>query len=141
MKEKDFFIVVNYFKRPRDPGQTRLKGYFNNVDNFYWAESVNITRGLKTRDRDRAELILNLNKQEVLRNSKGNDETFAELLYYFQKNYPDNINPVLAYIYPEETKNENDVQTTEETSSGSERSSETDTVGSREGNEGVQNAV
>jgi hypothetical protein len=141
MKEKDFFIVVKYFKRPRDPGQTRIKGYFDNVDNFYWAESVNITKGLKTRDRNSAELILNLNRQQVLRNSKGNNETFEELLYYFQKNYPDDINPVLAYIYPEEIKNENDVQTTKETRSGSECSSETDTVGSREGDERVQNTV
>lgn len=141
MKEKDFFIVVKYFKRPRDPGQTRIKGYFDNVDNFYWAESVNITKGLKTRDRNSAELILNLNRQQVLRNSKGNNETFEELLYYFQKNYPDDINPILAYIYPEEIKNENDVQTTKETRSGSERPSETDIIGSREGDERVQNAV
>lgn len=130
MKEKDFFIVVKYFKRPRDPGQTRLKGYFDNVDNFYWAESVNITKGLKTRDRNSAELILNLNQQRVLRNSKGNNETFEELLYYFQQNYPDDINPVLAYIYPEEIKNENDVQTTKETRNRSECSSETHAVGS-----------
>lgn len=141
MKTKDFFIVVNYFKRPRNPNHTFKKDYFNNPDNFFWAESVNITRGLKTKDRDRAELILNLNQQIVIRNSKGNGETFAELLYYFQKNYPNDINPVLAYIYPEETKNEINVQTAQETSSRSELSPETNLTGSREGNERISDTV
>lgn len=141
MKEKDFFVVVTYFKKPRNPNYTFKKGYLDNPDNFFWAESVNITRGLKTKDRDKSELILNLNKQLVLRNSKGNGESFEELLYYFQKNYPDDINTILAYIYPEETKNENDVQTTKKTRNGSELSAKTNTIGAREGDEGLQESV
>lgn len=137
MKNEDFYILAKYFRKPKNPNRTFQKDYMNNPDNFYFEETVNITRGLKTKDRELSELIININQQEVVRNSKGNGETFEELLYYFQKNYPDDINPILAYIYPEEMKNENDVQTTQETRSGSERSTEANVVGSRKGNEGV----
>lgn len=141
MKNQDFHIVAQYFRKPRNPNKTAQKGYMSNPDNFFYEESVNITRGLKTKDRDRAELIINLNQQQVIRNSKGEGETFEQLLYYFQKNYPDDINPVLAYIYPEEMNHEDDVQATQEKSSRPQRSSETDSSGSREGDEGVQNSV
>lgn len=137
MKNQDFYILAKYFRKPKNPNRTFQKDYMNNPDNFYFEETVNITRGLKTKDRERSELIININRQEVVRNSKGNGETFEELLYYFQKNYPDDINPILAYIYPEEIKNENDVQATQEKGDRSERPTETDTVGSREGNEGL----
>lgn len=103
MKNEDFHIVVKYYRKPKNPKKTAQKGYINNSENFYYDESVNITRGLKTKDLNLADLIINLNKKEVIRNSKGQGETFEELLYYFQKNYPDNINPILAYIYPKET--------------------------------------
>lgn len=69
--------------------------------NFDYDESINITRGLKTRDELNARVILNLSKQLVKKNTFNDNKDFPALLAHYQEGYPKYINPLLAQLYPE----------------------------------------
>jgi hypothetical protein len=101
MKQQDIFIVAYYHQKPKDPARTKEKGYMSNPDNISYDESINITRGIKTRDQLNAGVILNLTKQTVVKNSFRSDADFPSLLAHYQEGYPKYINPLLAQIYPE----------------------------------------
>ena len=101
MRQQDIFIVAYYHQKPKDPARTKEKGYMNNPDNISYDESINITRGIKTRDQLNAGVILNLTKQAVVKNSFRSDADFPSLLTHYQEGYPKYINPLLAQLYSE----------------------------------------
>ncbi len=101
MKQRDIFIVAYYHQKPKDPKRTKEKGYMGNPENIAYDESINITRGIKTRDELGAGVILNLTQQTVVKNSFRSDADFPSLLAHYQEGYPKYINPLLAQLYPE----------------------------------------
>ncbi len=106
MKNRDIYIVAYYHQKPKDPHRTTEKGYINNPENISYDESINITRGIKTRDQLNAGVILNLTKQLVIKNSFKSEADFPSLLAHYQEGYPKYINPLLAQLYPEEKQDE-----------------------------------
>ena len=101
MKQRDICIVAYYHMKPRDPRRTKEKGYMGNPENIAYDESINITRGIKTRDELGASVILNLTQQTVVKNSFHSGADFPTLLAHYQEGYPKYINPLLAQLYPE----------------------------------------
>ena len=101
MTNRDIHLIAYYHQKPKDPSRTKEPGYMTNMDNIAYDESINITRGIKTRDQLQASVILNLNKETVVKNSFNSNADFASLLAHYQEGYPKYINPLLAQIYPE----------------------------------------
>lgn len=106
MKQKDIFLVAYYHMKPKDPKRTKEPGYMTNLENVDYDESINITRGLKTRDQLNAKVVLNMSKQVVVTNRFNDNKDFPSLLAHYQEGYPQYINPLLAMMYPEEVKTE-----------------------------------
>lgn len=101
MKQQSIFLVAYYHKKPKDPKRTKEPGYMTNIENINFDESINITRGLKTRDQLQAGVVLNLTQQLVIKNSFNSGADFPSLLAHFQEGYPKYINPLIAQLYPE----------------------------------------
>ena len=114
MKNNEIHLIAYYHQKPKDPSRTKEPGYMTNVDNIAYDESINITRGIKTRDQLQASVILNLNKESVVKNSFNSGADFASLLAHYQEGYPKYINPLLAELYPE-VKDNGNVSTEEKT--------------------------
>lgn len=93
--------MAYYSARPKDPKRTKEKGYMKDPVNFDYDESINITRGLKNKDVINARVILNLNQQQVTKNTFNDNNDFPTLLAHYQEGYPKYINPLLGMIYPE----------------------------------------
>ena len=106
--------MAYYHIKPKDPKRTKEAGYINDTANFDYDESINITRGLKTRDELNAKVILNLSKQLVTKNRFNDNQDFPSLLAHYQEGYPQYINPLLAQLYPEENNGSIDVSSEEE---------------------------
>jgi len=70
--------------------------------NFDYDESINITRGLKSRDATMAKVILDLTNQTVVANRFNDNRDFPSLLAHFQEGYPQYLNPLLAQLYSEQ---------------------------------------
>lgn len=107
-------MVAYYHTKPKDPKRTKEAGYMTNPENINYDESINITRGLKTRDQLNARVILNLSGQVVVKNSFNDNKDFASLLAHYQEGYPTYINPLLAQLYPEQLNVDIDVHKEEE---------------------------
>lgn len=86
-KEKDIFLVGVYMKAPRDPKQTRSKGYMKDENNISYREKVTITRGLKDRDLTAA-IILNLTQKTVYKCRFEGKNDWETLAAYYAKSYP-----------------------------------------------------
>ena len=106
--------MAYYHIKPKDPRRTKEAGYINDPANFDYDESINITRGLKTRDELNARVILNLSAQTVTKNRFNDNTDFPSLLAHYQEGYPKYINPLLAQLYPEESNGNVDVPNEEE---------------------------
>jgi hypothetical protein len=107
MKVKDIYLLAFYHIKPKDPARTKEPGYMTNSENIAYDESINITRGLKTKDQLNAGVILNLSKQWIIKNQFNSDADFPSLLAHYQEGYPKYINPLLAELYPEVKDNGN----------------------------------
>jgi len=93
LKNKDLYLLAFHSLKPLDPKMTKVKGYMSNPKNVYFDESVNITKGLSSKDSTDAKIILNLSKKEVVKSMS--NQTWDELLDYFQDGYGEYINTVL----------------------------------------------
>ena len=105
MRQQDIFIVAYYHQKPKDPARTKEKGYMSDPDNISYDESINITRGIKTKDQLNAAVILNLTKQSVVKNRFRSDADFPSLLAYYQEGYPNYINKIIAGLYAKDLEN------------------------------------
>ena len=114
MKNKSIYLVAYYHIKPKDPKRTKEAGYMTNPKNIDYDESINITRGLKTRDELNAKVILDLSNQSVFKNSFNENKDFPSLLAHYQEGYPQYINPLLAQLYPEQVDVDVDVHSQEE---------------------------
>jgi len=114
MKNKSVYLIAYYHRKPKDPKRTKEAGYIKDPANFDYDESINITRGLKTRDELGAEVILNLTEQTVVKNRFNDNKDFPSLLAHYQEGYPKYINPLLAQLYSEQVDGDVNVHSEEE---------------------------
>lgn len=114
MKTKSIYLVAYYHIKPKDPKRTKEPGYMTSPVNYDYDESINITRGLKTRDELNAKVILDLTNQKVHKNSFNDNKDFPSLLAHYQEGYPKYINPLLAQLYPEQVNDDVNVHSQEE---------------------------
>lgn len=114
MKPKHIYLVAYYSAKPKDPNRTKEAGYMRDPANFDYDESINITRGLKTRDQNLARVILNLTEQIVTKNTFNENKDFVTLLAHYQEGYPKYINPLIAQLYKDELDESIDVPSKEE---------------------------
>ncbi len=98
----NIYLVAYYHSKPKDPKRTKEAGYISNPENLVYDESINITRGLKTKDKLNAKVILNLTEQLVIANRFNDNKDFPSLLAHYQEGYPKYINPLIAQLYPEQ---------------------------------------
>ena len=106
--------------KPKDPKRTKEPGYMTNTDNIELDESINITRGLKTRDELGAKVILDLTSKTVVKNSFNESRDFVTLLAHYQDGYSKYINPLIAQLFKDELNEPVDVSgEKEKESSGS----------------------
>ena len=114
MNNKDIYLVAYYHIKPKDPKRTKEAGYMTDPANIDYDESINITRGLKTKDELNAKVILNLTSQTVRKNGFNDNTDFPSLLAHYQEGYPKYINPLLAQLYPEQVDADVNVHSQEE---------------------------
>lgn len=142
MSNRNLHLVAYYYRKPKDPKKTSVPGYFKDPNNLVMDETINITRGLKIKDRVDATVILDLTAQQVVKNGFNDSRDFPSLLAYYQENYPKYLNPLIAELYPEQL---NDgiihVPSQEEEGSGPERAAQAHALGPREGDESVAGSV
>jgi hypothetical protein len=114
--KKSIFLLAYYATRPRDPKKSHIRGYLKDPNNTVLDESINITKGLRTRDEIKAGVILNLSEQQVIKNKFNDNKDFPSLLAHFQEGYPRYLNPLIAQLYSEELRDgiNVNVQTEEE---------------------------
>jgi hypothetical protein len=114
LKNNEIYLIAYYSAKPKDPKRTKEAGYITNPDNFDYDESINITKGLKTKDSLNAKVILNLTTQQVTKNSWNNDKDFPSLLAHYQEGYPKYINPLIAQLYKDQINDSVDVHNQKE---------------------------
>ena len=92
MKNNDIYLLAQYVATPKNPKLTSQKGYMNNPDNIQYNEQVGIVRGLKSKDLINQHVILNLTKEEIVKNQYKTGATFEEAFKYFYDGYSEYIN-------------------------------------------------
>jgi hypothetical protein len=100
--------------KPKDPKRTKEPGYITNIENIDYDESINITRGLKTKDQLNAKVVLNLSTQTVTKNSWNDNKDFPGMLAHYQEGYPKYINPLIAQLYKDQVDESGNVHSEEE---------------------------
>lgn len=117
--KKSLYLLAFYSTKPRDPKKTHIAGYLKDPNNTILDESINITKGLRTRDQINASVILNLSEQQVIKNKFNDNRDFPSLLAHFQEGYPRYINPLIAQLYSKELDDVSDVNVQTEEEKGS----------------------
>jgi len=99
MKVKDIHLIAFYVQKPRQGVQTQIKGWMNNPDNYQYDERVEFTKGLSSKDRQYAGIILNLQTKQVVYNKFDTDQRdFDALFKYFLEAYPKYVIQVMAQL-------------------------------------------
>jgi hypothetical protein len=99
MKTKDLHLIAFYVQKPRKGVQTQIAGWMKNPDNFQYDERVEFTKGLASKDRQYAGIILNLQTKRVIYNKFDADQRdFDALFKYFLESYPKYVIQVMAQL-------------------------------------------
>jgi len=99
MKIKDIHLIAFYVTKPKDPKQTKIKGYMTDPANHQYDERVEFTQGLSHKDRNYAGIILNLKTKTVVYNKFNADQRdFDALFKYFLEAYPKYVIQVMAQL-------------------------------------------
>jgi hypothetical protein len=96
---KDIYLVAKYITKPKDHVNTSKKGWMQDSNNIRYDESMEVVRGLRSRDVD-AQVVLNLSKKTVERNRFETGKTFDEIFRYFFVNYSQYLIPVIGQLDP-----------------------------------------
>jgi hypothetical protein len=77
---------------------TRIAGYMTNPENLTYDERVAVSRGLRTKDLVNNNVVLNITKSVVEKNSFRTDKSFMEMFEYFYENNADYISQALREL-------------------------------------------
>lgn len=98
MKIKDIHLIAFYTQKPKPGVQTQVKGWNQDPNNFSYDERVEFTKGLNSKDRQYAGVVLNLQTKQVVYNKFGDEKTFDDLFKYFLEAYPKYVIQVMAQL-------------------------------------------
>lgn len=86
---KNRHIVVKYSMKPKPGVKTEVKGWMNNDNNIQWDETFGMSIGLKNRDLQDAQVILDIDDNKIVKNWKAaeEDNSYETLIEYYLKNY------------------------------------------------------
>ena len=95
------YLVAYYYQKPANQRvRTARPGWMKDPRSTSWDERVAITRKLKNSDLSMAKVILDLDRQSVIRDNWGTQRSYTELFDYFHKNYPEHtklfVQPIVA---------------------------------------------
>ena len=90
-KSKHRYMLINYIQTAKYPDRTHEKGYWSNPENTQWDELVEFSFGLKSRDRQKYSIIMDLDEQSVLKNSMSGEKNFTVLFNYYREHYSSQI--------------------------------------------------
>lgn len=83
MKKKHRYLIASYMQKPRDPSKTHIKGYVKDPANMRWDEAVVFSVGLKNKDEERSQIIIDIDGQTVLKNTMSDNKDWTQLMNYF----------------------------------------------------------
>ena len=92
MKDKNIYLTAKYTAKPKNPRLTSQKGYMLNPDNIQFDEQVSVVRGLKLRDHQFQQVILNLTEEKIVKNTYNTEISFEDAFKYFHDGYSEYIN-------------------------------------------------
>jgi hypothetical protein len=98
MKIRDIHLLAFYVQKPRAGVRTFEAGWNRDPNNLQYDERIEFTKGLSSKDRQYAGVILNLNTKTVVYNKFGNEKTFDDLFKYFLEAYPKYVINVMAQL-------------------------------------------
>lgn len=98
MKIRDIHLLAFYVQKPRQGVQTQIAGWNKDTNNIQYDERIEFTKGLNSKDRQYAGVILNLNTKTVIYNKFGTEKTFDDLFKYFLEAYPKYVINVMAQL-------------------------------------------
>ncbi len=101
MNNKSIYLVATYIMKPKDHVNTSKKGWMDDPANLRYDEKVEITRGIKNRDRASANVILDLGQLKIERNNFQTGRSFDEIFRYYFTNYNKYLIPVMGQLNPE----------------------------------------
>lgn len=88
---KTLYLIAFYYKKPKQPNKSIVKGYINNKENFNYEEKVAFSKKLKNSDISNASVILDLFNQKLIQNNINPSATFSDTLSYYYSNYSDHF--------------------------------------------------
>jgi len=91
---KDLYLLCQYIQKPKKGVNTAQKGFGRNPDNWQFDEVVTVSRGLKSRDLKYQNVILNISKKRIERNSMNPDATWEDIYAYFKEHYKEYITTI-----------------------------------------------
>ena len=91
MADRNIYLTVQYVMKPKNPKQTSQKGFGKNADNYMYDEQIALSRGLKKKDLQLQQVILDLTGETVVKNTYNKDLAFAELFKYYHDGYSEYI--------------------------------------------------
>lgn len=87
-------------QRPRDPSKTHIKGYIKDPANLVYDENLEITHGLSSKDRQHAQVVLDMNDKTVVTNKFNEERDFDKLFKYYFEGYHQYITQVMSQLDP-----------------------------------------
>jgi hypothetical protein len=127
-----------YTAQPRDPKQTKVKGYMTNPNNIIYTERVEMSVGVKPNIQGQAGVILDLTAHTVIKNKFNPSANFEDVVKYYCQAYPDYLREA-GFTLEEPSHEPTDVQavqTQEEESGRPASTAAPDPVGSRQDHAG-----
>lgn len=94
-RPKSIYVFAQYYAKPKNPKMTRVAGYMSDPNNIVWDERIDVTHGLKDRDRIAAKVIINISEQTVVRDGFNSGKSFEELFQYFYESNPKEISQAI----------------------------------------------
>ena len=94
-KPKQRHMLINYVQTAKYPKRTHEKGYWSNPENVQWDEMVEFSFGLKNKDYQNYNIIMNLDEGVVVKNSMSKEKEFLVLYKYYREHYTQQIDRYL----------------------------------------------
>lgn len=82
------FLTASYLKTSNPKTNTSQKNFWANDENYHYEEQVQLVKKLRASDLKNSELILDLDRKEIVKCRRPKeDSTFETLFEYFQTHY------------------------------------------------------
>jgi hypothetical protein len=91
------FLTAQYIATPNPKVCTSKKNFWSDEENYHFQEQVRLTTRLRDSDLKSADVILDMDKQEIVKCRKRKEDTTYETIFsYFQEHYQHYLSAVTA---------------------------------------------